>query len=55
MRIRATLLATGTHWGQNDQERVSWGIESRFKDVKVQVEKLSVTFWVDLHAREKIK
>jgi hypothetical protein len=23
MRIRATLLATGTHWGQNDQERVS--------------------------------
>lgn len=31
MRIRATLLATnGTHWGQNDQERVGFSI--KFKD-----------------------
>lgn len=28
MRIRATLLATnGTHWGQNDQERVSSSVK----------------------------
>jgi SRC kinase signaling inhibitor 1 len=35
MRIRATLLATsGTHWGQNDQERVSSQFIVDFSNVK---------------------
>lgn len=53
MRIRATLLATnGTHWGQNDQERVK--IKEKFRMFKAWLPSfLPIIYRLEFHARRK--
>lgn len=56
MRIRATLLATsGTHWGQNDQERVSQDRKEICLKKSSRAEVIGDTFDLRLSGDRKIK